>query len=259
MRKRKNRFRPSLWIVLFLFLVSAGTILLFSGKEIPMQRKEVPQTEVTEDENSILTSAKDDLDNTINVWTDLFNVLIRGEESKYENGYEALAGRGVEKKTAEAEAEPQNPLELTAASLVRIVDGDTIVVSMDDETYKVRLIGIDTPESVHADEDKNTIWGTYASDHTKELLDGIETVYLEFDQDQTDQYGRTLAYVWLTSDRSDMSQMLNYRIVADGYAKAKVYMPNDRYADVFADVENTAVENQTGLWGEEDFKQLWTE
>lgn len=177
---------------------------------------------------------------------------------KYES--DALAGRGVEKEDAEVEeTEPQNPLELTTASLARIVDGDTIVVSMDDETYKVRLIGIDTPESVHADETKNTIWGTYASDHTKELLNGIETVYLEFDQDQTDQYGRTLAYVWLTSDRSDMSQMLNYRIVADGYAKAKVYMPNDRYADVFAGAENTAMENQTGLWGEEDFKQLWTE
>lgn len=179
---------------------------------------------------------------------------------KYES--DALAGRGVEKKTAEVaetKAEPQNPLKLTAASLVRIVDGDTIVVSMDDKTYKVRLIGIDTPESVHADKNKNTIWGTYASDHTKELLDGIETVYLEFDQDQTDQYGRTLAYVWLTSDRSDMSQMLNYRIVADGYAKAKVYTPNDRYADIFADAEITAMKNQTGLWGEEEFTQLWTE
>ncbi len=65
-------------------------------------------------------------------------------------------------------------------SVIRVVDGDTFVIRADGEEEKVRLIGLDTPESVHADPDKNTPYGEVASEYTRSMVDG-EEVYLEFD------------------------------------------------------------------------------
>lgn len=139
----------------------------------------------------------------------------------------------------------------------RIVDGDTLVVTVDDAEKKVRLIGIDTPESVHSNEDKNTVWGTYASEHTKTLVKEGQTIFLEYDEETEDQYGRTLAYVWLSEDKTDLNNMLNAKLLADGYAMDKVYMPNCKYASEFENIRITAQENGTGLWSETDFLELW--
>ena len=83
----------------------------------------------------------------------------------------------------------------TAHPVVRIVDGDTIVVSIDNDDVKVRLIGVDTPETVHPSKPVQE-YGKEASRFTTNLLKG-EDVYLlyEGEKAQTDKYGRTLAYV----------------------------------------------------------------
>lgn len=83
-----------------------------------------------------------------------------------------------------------------AYDVVRVVDGDTIVVLIDGQERKIRMIGIDAPESVHPDQTRNTEQGKSAADFTAELLNGKQ-VYLEYDTDRTDDYGRTLAYVWI--------------------------------------------------------------
>ena len=86
--------------------------------------------------------------------------------------------------------------EFQKATLVRVVDGDTIVVEIDGEEYKVRLIGIDTPESVASEEylektgKENSQAGKDASAFTKEILKNTTTVYLEKDISETDKYGR---------------------------------------------------------------------
>ena len=83
----------------------------------------------------------------------------------------------------------------------RVVDGDTLIVTNSNgEDVRVRLIGIDTPESVHPDQSKNTLDGDIASEYTKSLLEVGQILYLEYDVDQLDVYNRTLAYVWLTND-----------------------------------------------------------
>jgi micrococcal nuclease len=138
------------------------------------------------------------------------------------------------------------------------------VVKLEDEEIKVRLIGIDTPESVHTDESKNTIYGTYASDYTKNVLSDTTTLYLEFDEDTEDIYGRTLAYVWLKDDVSPTTDnigqyMLNGILLHDGYDMDKVYEPNDRYAANFSLLRENAEKSQTGLWEFEEFQNLWTE
>lgn len=122
--------------------------------------------------------------------------------------------------------------------LVRVVDGDTIIVNYNNEKTRVRLIGINSPESVHEDESRNTQEGRDASAFLKEYLAGVEYVWLEFDAEAQDQYERALAYVWMSGDGTDVAEdMLNGIIVKNGYADARSYEPNVKYQDELEAVE----------------------
>lgn len=119
--------------------------------------------------------------------------------------------------------------DLEEVELLRVVDGDTLLVNYNNEETYVRLIGIDAPESVNPDESKNTPAGVEASNYLKNLLNGIDNVYLEFDVERTDNYGRTLAYVWIYSN--DELVLLNKVLVAEGYAEIFFVYPNIKYKD----------------------------
>ena len=114
--------------------------------------------------------------------------------------------------------------ELTEAYLVRVVDGDTVLVMIDDKEFYVRLIGIDTPESVNPDESKNTPEGVEASEWLKLRLKDIKVIYLEFDIEKYDKYGRLLAYVYVDDS------MLNKEILHNGYASPLIIEPNTKYS-----------------------------
>lgn len=141
------------------------------------------------------------------------------------------------------------------ATVERVVDGDTLVVNLDNEKVKVRLIGVDCPESVHKDKSKNTRAGKLASMFTKDLLPKNTKVFLEFDKEPKDRYGRTLAYVWLekpnlppitqpelvliATNQTELvrTKMLNGILVDKGHAKAKTYKPNVKYKTIFEEIE----------------------
>ena len=119
----------------------------------------------------------------------------------------------------------------------RVVDGDTIIVyDKDGNKLRVRLTGINAPESVHPDEEMNTEEGRQASDFLKELLEDTEYVYLEYDVEQFDQYDRTLAYVWIEEDGEYL--MLNEIMLSEGYAEPVFVKPNLKYADYFDDYKD---------------------
>ena len=119
----------------------------------------------------------------------------------------------------------------------RVVDGDTIIVhSQAGERIRVRLTGINSPESVHPTESENTPEGKEASDFLKDLLSNVDTVYLEFDEAEKDQYDRTLAYVWI--DTGSTYIMVNEIMLATGYAEPVYIEPNLRYADTFRQYED---------------------
>lgn len=144
--------------------------------------------------------------------------------------------------------EHKNQFELQEAKLVRVVDGDTIVVEIDGEQLKVRLIGIDTPESVASKEylDRtgkvNSAEGVKASDYTKALLENCTKVYLLKDVSDTDRYGRLLRYVFIIkpNDLKNISEiadkMLNAMLLADHIAKPAKYKPDVAYADMFQEI-----------------------
>ena len=126
--------------------------------------------------------------------------------------------------------------------VVKIVDGDTIKLMIDGEKKNVRLIGIDTPESVHPNSEKNVPEGKLASDHTKELV-GDSELYLEYGTDPQDRYGRPLCYVYLPD-----GTMLNEQILADGYAKVLIVGKNKEYKELFTEIQEQAKAEGRGLW-----------
>ena len=143
-----------------------------------------------------------------------------------------------EEKTTKSESDIA---DLKEYKVVRVVDGDTFVVDYDGTEERIRLIGIDTPESVHPNESKNIEEGIKTSNYTKERLEG-KTVKLEFDVQERDKYGRILAYAYIDD------KMYNKELLALGYAKIATYPPNVKYVDDFTKIQEKARENKVGLW-----------
>lgn len=135
--------------------------------------------------------------------------------------------------------------ESTLYSVTRVIDGDTIEVDYNGTLEKVRLIGVDTPESVHPDSSKNTEEGILASDYTKAKLEGKQ-VELEFDVQQRDQYGRLLAYVWVDG------LMYNKTLLEDGVANLATYPPNVKYVDEFTAIVQAREPQTTPDTGTQD-------
>ena len=123
-------------------------------------------------------------------------------------------------------------------TVTRVVDGDTLLLSNGE---RVRLIGVDTPETVHPTKPVQ-YFGKEASAFTKKEIEG-QTIRLEYDQQRQDKYGRTLAYVYRSSD----DFFLNAEIIKQGYGHAYTRFPF-KYLDEFRSYEKEAREQRRGLW-----------
>lgn len=128
------------------------------------------------------------------------------------------------------------------AVVARVIDGDTIEVTLGARTVDVRLIGVDTPETVDPGSPVEC-YGKAASDFTQRALEG-QSVRLEYDVERLDQYGRTLAYVW------HEGKLFNEVLVHRGYADVLTIPPNVRYEDRFVQAYREARAAERGLWGE---------
>ena len=142
------------------------------------------------------------------------------------------------------EKDLNNKLKLEEVEVTRVIDGDTFECVINGKTQKVRLIGVDTPESVHPDKNKNAEEGKKASDYTKEKLQG-KKVGLEYDVQKNDKYGRILAYVW------NESKMYNLELLEKGYAKVMTIPPNIKYSELFLEKQKIAQETNQGFWNKE--------
>lgn len=151
---------------------------------------------------------------------------------------------------------PQEPPGHEIATVTRVVDGDTIeatIISVSPgpgageaqigSNYDIRLIGIDTPESVRPGTPIEC-FGKEASAATTALLEGQEVTLVK-DVEEADHYDRLLRYVYLGDE------MANARLVANGYATAYTYPPNVRHADLFVQLEREARDGDRGLWAAE--------
>lgn len=125
-----------------------------------------------------------------------------------------------------------------------MVDGDTVVVDLDGTRERVRLIGIDTPESV-AENRPDQCYGAEASAYLSVMLPEGTPVTLILDEEPRDQYDRLLAYVVRSHDQL----FINLDLIEQGYAGTLFYPPNTHYADRFEEAVDVAAASGVGLWG----------
>jgi len=129
-----------------------------------------------------------------------------------------------------------------AAVVVDVIDGDTIDVRFAGRTERVRLTGIDTPET-HKPDSPVECYGPEATAHTSSLLPPGTRVTIERDVVGRDDYGRLLGYV----HRSD-GLFVNHEIIRQGYAVPLSIEPNSTYAARFAAAARSAEADDIGLW-----------
>ena len=147
----------------------------------------------------------------------------------------------VESIRRRIQPEPEPDPDAPSSKVVYVIDGDTLVISVSGTETVVRLIGVDAPESVHPDAEKNTPEGELSSQWLKRLASD-KPVTLEYDVEQTDRYGRTLAYVYLDGS------LLQDVLLSAGMARTLTMEPNTRYQRHFEQLEKAARENRAGFW-----------
>ena len=130
----------------------------------------------------------------------------------------------------------------TTYKIVRVIDGDTVKIDYNGRATSIRLIGVDTPEIVHPNKPVEA-YGKEASNFTKNLLQR-ESVYLRFDTDRTDTYGRLLAYVYRTPD----GLFVSLEIVRQGYGHAYTQFPF-KHMELFRYYGNRTRTAGKGLYG----------
>lgn len=159
----------------------------------------------------------------------LRGLLPHGGQASAEKGSERLTGR-----------------------VVRAVDGDTLEVALDDgDTETVRVIGVDTPETVKPDTPVQC-FGPRASAFEHRTVEG-HRVRLRVGVEPRDAYGRLLAYVWVegrSRGRGGRPQerFLEVELLRRGLARTLTFHPNDRFADRFEALERKAAMSGKGLW-----------
>lgn len=127
--------------------------------------------------------------------------------------------------------------------VTRVIDGDTIEI---DNGIKIRLLGIDTPETKDPRRSVGC-FGKEAANETNRLLEG-SIVILEKDISETDKYRRLLRYVFLPLGDGNLLFVNDY-LIREGFAKALTYPPDVKYTQAFLKAQREAKVNKKGLWG----------
>ncbi|MCV9887404.1 thermonuclease family protein [Metabacillus halosaccharovorans] len=135
---------------------------------------------------------------------------------------------------------------LLDAEVTKVVDGDTLHVMISGKKETIRLLLVDTPETVHPTKQVQP-FGPEASNYMKEKLNG-EEIQVELGIGERDKYGRLLAYVYHDN------QMLNKLLLEKGLARvAYVFEPNTKYIDEFNEIQKQAQNEQVGIWSLENY------
>lgn len=123
------------------------------------------------------------------------------------------------------------------------VDGDTFKVLIDDEEYSVRMLAIDTPETVKPGSDVEE-YGKEASDFTCDKITNAEELELEYDDnsDKKDKYDRILAWVFVDD------ALLQKELISNGYAEVAYIYGDYKYTDALYVLEDTAKSSKLGIW-----------
>jgi micrococcal nuclease len=166
----------------------------------------------------------------------------------------ALSRTGVLDWFEDASEPAGIPEDATRATLLRVIDGDTIAVQTGGGEETVRLIGIDAPETT-AFAGGIECFGPEAADALNIYLPGGTTLWLERDVSDRDRFGRLLRFVWVEKPREG-AVLVNEWLVLNGLASARVYPPDDEHASLLARSEEEARKARAGMWGACDMSEF---
>ena len=173
-----------------------------------------------------------------------------GMEMQLRVGALALAAAALS-ACVQSEAANAGPITTTSepgslspnAVIDYVIDGDTVDVIIDGREERIRLIGIDTPETKKRNSPIEC-FGPEASAFTELLLPVGTPVYIERDIVNRDDYGRILGYVYRAND----GIFVNYELMRQGFAQPMSIPPNDAFAELFADAARAAEADNAGIW-----------
>ncbi|MEH7011500.1 thermonuclease family protein [Neobacillus niacini] len=203
--------------ILFILLIGLLTACAIEDST-PKKDTETP-TEQAKEQTPLQESAPEEEEET------------PGEPVKNENEYYSGIPRG----------------KVLPATIVRVVDGDTLNIKVNGREETVRLLLVDTPETVHPDKPVQP-FGPEASAFAKETLTPGKQVEIEIDVSERDKYGRLLCYLYADG------KMFNELLLEKGLARvAYVYAPNTRYVDQFYNLQKQAQTNEIGIWSIENY------
>ncbi|WP_246861182.1 thermonuclease family protein [Bacillus sp. REN3] len=237
-------------------VATLSLVIFFSEPEEDKTKADTKSTQVVKKDQEQVESAKIEKEKEVKELAEKKEMEEAAAKAKQEaeakEKAEAEAKTGEESKAkAEAESKAKEEariaeLGLEAVTVGRVVDGDTIVTT---DGRKVRLIGVNTPESTT----RNETYGKEASNYTKSKLSG-KKIWMQRDVSETDRYGRYLRIIWLAIPANDMNEneirakMFNAHLVLNGYAEPSTYPPDVKYSDFFVKFAREAREAGTGLW-----------
>lgn len=142
------------------------------------------------------------------------------------------------------ENSPIQSKKFTECKVARVIDGDTIVISLEGKQKKLRYLGIDTPE-LNNSKKLTEYFAKEALEYNKALVEN-KTLWLEFDVRKSDKYGRLLAYAYLAPRGIAMIDAI---LVSQGFAQILTIPPNVKYTELFQELQTNAREAERGLWG----------
>lgn len=161
------------------------------------------------------------------------------EKSALQENEEAAASESEKETVSEKE-------QIIPAEVVRVIDGDTVKVLVDGKEETLRLLLVDTPETVHPNKSVQP-FGPEASSFAKSMLSGKE-VELELDVGERDKYGRLLVYLHVDG------KMFNKLLIEKGLARVGyVYAPNTKHVDEFYELQKAAQKKEIGIWSIENY------
>ncbi|WP_277376469.1 thermonuclease family protein [Paenibacillus polymyxa] len=154
-----------------------------------------------------------------------------------------VVSTSVSKEETASEQPKHIPITLIAGT-----DGDTFKATVQGKEEKIRLLLVDTPESVKQGTPVQPFAKEASAFTLKQLKQG--NLSLELDVSERDKYGRLLGYVWVGDN------MLNEMLIEKGYARvAYINPPNVKYVDQFKEIQATAQKSGIGIWSIENYAQ----
>lgn len=227
---RKSKEQLTIAGIIFCVVICAVCVLTDVGEGFSKVDFNIEETPIGEIVNDVAKLGEVLDEDTINEIKEEFDSAVKNEQN----------GESVTTKET-----PVVVSDRITGTVVRVVDGDTYVLNIDGEETKVRLIGVDTPESVAPSDYRkdNTEEGKEVSDIVKDKITAGTTLYVEYDVSPTDKYGRHLAYLYFEDGTMVQDWLLN-----NGYANIATYPPNVKYVDHFKELAHKAYENKVGLW-----------